>query len=138
MYKRQLETYGYAVNAHITKRIGDLTVAEAKPERLQRFLTTIEKENGPGAAKNCRSALSGMLGIAVRNGAITHNPVRELERITQRKQKGSTAIPLAELPTFLEKVRADEFLSEKDTVELIEFMLSAGWRVAETLSLIHI
>ncbi|MCA0346535.1 MAG: site-specific integrase [Actinobacteria bacterium] len=130
-----LETYGYAVNAHITKRIGDLTVAEAKPERLQRFLTTIEKENGPGAAKNCRSALSGMLGIAVRNGAITHNPVRELERISNRTKKGSSAIPIAELPAFLENVRADEYLTEKDTVELIDFMLASGWRVAETCAL---
>lgn len=130
-----LETYGYAVEAHITKRIGDLTVAEAKPERLQKFLTTIEKENGPGAAKNCRSALSGMLGIAVRNGAITHNPVRELERISNRGKKGSSAIPLAELPAFLQRVRADEYLIEKDTVELIEFMLSSGWRVAETCAL---
>lgn len=130
-----LETYGYAVDAHISKRIGDLTVAEAKPERLQKFLTTIEKENGPGAAKNCRSALSGMLGIAVRNGAIAHNPVRELERISNRGKKGSSAIPLADLPVFLEKVRADEYLVEKDTVELIEFMLSSGWRVAETCAL---
>lgn len=130
-----LETYGYAVNVHITKRIGDLTVAEARPERLQKFLTTVEKENGPGAAKNCRSALSGMLGIAVRNGAITHNPVRELERISSRGKKGSSAIPLADLPVFLEKVRADEYLVEKDTVELIEFMLSSGWRVAETCAL---
>lgn len=130
-----LETYGYAVNAHITKRIGDLTVAEAKPERLQRFLTTIEKENGPGAAKNCRSALSGMLAIAVRNGALTHNPVRELERISHRGKKGSSAIPIAELPGFLEKVRADEKLIEWDTVELVEFMLSSGWRVAETCAL---
>lgn len=130
-----LETYGYAVNAHIEKRIGDLTIAEAKPDRLQKFLTTIEKENGPGAAKNCRSALSGMMGIAVRNGAIAHNPVRELERISNRSKKGSNAIPPAELPAFLEKVRADEYLKEKDTVELIEFMLSSGWRVAETCAL---
>lgn len=130
-----LETYGYAVNAHISKRIGDLTVAEAKPERLQRFLTMVETENGPGAAKNCRSALSGMLGIAVRNGAITHNPVRELERISNRTKKGSSAIPIAELPAFLENVRADEYLTEKDTVELIDFMLASGWRVAETCAL---
>lgn len=130
-----LETYGYAVNAHITKRIGDLTIGEAKPDRLQKFLTTIEKDNGPGAAKNCRSALSGMMGIAVRNGAISHNPVRELERISHRGKKGSSAIPLSGLPAFLKAVRADEYLAEKDTIELIEFMLSSGWRVAETCAL---
>lgn len=130
-----LTTYGYAVEAHIVPRIGDMSVAEAKPERLQRFLTAIEKENGPGAAKNCRSALSGMLGIAVRNGALMHNPVRELERISRRRTRAAKAIPLDELPKFLEKVRADAKLVESDTVELIEFMLSSGWRVAETCAL---
>ncbi|WP_125100183.1 site-specific integrase [Leucobacter chromiireducens] len=130
-----LETYGYAVNAHIGKEIGDMSVAEATPERLQKFLTRIEKENGPGAAKNCRSSLSGMMGLAVRNGAISRNPVRELERISHRKKKGSEAIPLAELPGFISKVQNDALLKEWDTVELIEFMLSTGWRVAEACAL---
>ncbi|GAA1142305.1 site-specific integrase [Nesterenkonia lutea] len=130
-----LETYSYAVDAHISKKIGDLSIAEANPERLQRFLTRVEKESGPGAAKNCRSTLSGMMGLAVRNGAITHNPVRELERITQRKKKGSSAIPVGELPTFLEKVHADSSLLAWDTAELIDFMLSSGWRVAEVCAL---
>lgn len=130
-----LETYGYAVNAHIGKEIGDMSVAEATPERLQKFLTRIEKENGPGAAKNCRSSLSGMMGLAVRNGAISRNPVRELERISHRKKKGSEAIPLAELPNFIAKVQKDALLKEWDTVELIEFMLSTGWRVAEACAL---
>ncbi|MGO3148283.1 MAG: site-specific integrase [Leucobacter sp.] len=130
-----IETYGYAVNAHIGKEIGDMSVAEATPERLQKFLTRIEKENGPGAAKNCRSSLSGMMGLAVRNGAIPRNPVRELERISHRKKKGSDAIPLAELPGFIAKVQNDTLLKEWDTVELIEFMLSTGWRVAEVCAL---
>ena len=130
-----METYGYAVSAHIVPRIGDLSVAEATPARLQKFLNAIEREAGPGAAKNCRSTLSGMLGLAVRNGALLHNPVRELERITQRKKKGSTAIPLDELPAFLERVRADGPLNESDTVDLIVFMLASGWRVAEACAL---
>lgn len=88
----RLETYGYAVNAHITKSNGRLSATEATPERLQRFLTRVEKENGPGAAKNCRSALSGMMGLAVRNGSIPRNPVREPERTNHRKQKGAEAI----------------------------------------------
>lgn len=130
-----LETYGYAVSAHITPRLGDLTVAEATPERLQKFLNSVHKDDGAGAAKNCRSVLSGMFGLAVRNGALSHNPVRELERVTQRKTKGSTAIPLEDLPEFLECVRADEALIKNDTVDLVVFMLVSGWRVGETCAL---
>lgn len=132
-----LETYGYAVTAHITPKIGDLVVAEAKPERLQPFLNRVEKESGAGAAKNCRSTLSGMMSMAVVNGAIDKNPVRELDRISRQKGKrrGSSAIPIDELPAFLKKARADSDLKRWDTVELIEFMLSSGWRVAEACAL---
>jgi integrase len=130
-----LETYAFAVTAHITPKIGQLSAAEATPERLQAFLTKVEHEHGPGAAKNCRSVLSGMLGLAVRNGAIQRNPVRELERITHRRSKGATAIPISELPTFIEKIRADPYLSEWDTADLIEWMLMVGWRVAEACAL---
>jgi integrase len=132
-----LETYGYAVSAHIIPKIGDLTVAEAKPERLQPFLNRIEKESGAGAAKNCRSTLSGMMALAVVNGAVDKNPVRELGRISRSraKRRGSAAIPLDELAAFLAHARADTDLMRWDTVGLIEFMLSSGWRVAEVCAL---
>ncbi|WP_350349056.1 site-specific integrase [Agromyces sp. G08B096] len=132
-----LETYGYAVTAHIVPRIGDPTVAEAKPARLQPFLNRVEKESGAGAAKNCRSTLSGMMSMAVVNGAIEKNPVRELERISRPKGKmrGSAAIPIDELPSFLAKIRSDADLEKWDTIELIEFMLCSGWRVAEACGL---
>jgi integrase len=132
-----LETYGYAVNAHIVPKIGDLTVAEAKPARLQPFLNSVEKERGAGAAKNCRSALSGMMSLAVVNGAIDKNPVRDLERISRAhaKKRASTAIPPSEIPVFLAKVRADPELIRGDTVELVEFMLVCGWRVGEVCAL---
>ncbi len=78
-----------------------------------------------------------MLGLAVRNGAIAANPVREMERISRPKgaKKGSKAIPLDELPAFMDRVRADVELQRSDTVELVEFMLASGWRVAEVCAL---
>ncbi|WP_217585210.1 hypothetical protein, partial [Microbacterium sp. GbtcB4] len=78
---------------------------------------------------------SGMLGLAVRTGALSPHPERELERVTQRKKKGSTAIPLDELPMFLQRVREDEELNEWDTGGLITFMLASGWRVAVVCAL---
>ncbi|NEN04647.1 site-specific integrase [Diaminobutyricibacter tongyongensis] len=132
-----VETYGYAVTAHIVPKIGDLALGEAKPARLQRFINGVERDSGSGAAKNCRSALSGMMSLAVINGAIEKNPVRELERISRPKgnRRAAKAIPLGELPSFLTKVRADAHLNKWDTVELIEFMLASGWRVGEACAL---
>lgn len=132
-----LKTYGYAVNAHIGPKIGDISIAEANAERLQSFLTRIFDENGAGAAKNCRRALSGMMGMAVRGGAISNNPVVHLERISRSasKKRAATAIPEDELPVLMEKIRSDEMLQKWDTVELIEFILASGWRVAEVCAL---
>lgn len=131
-----LETYGYAVTAHITPAIGDLAVAEAKPDRIQSFLATVHKESGHGAAKNCRSTLSGMMSLAVRNGAIVRNPVRDLERITQPKgRKGSAAIAPEDLPDLMSKLRTAPSLLEQDTVELFDFMVASGWRVGEACAL---
>lgn len=77
------------------------------------------------------------MSMAVVNGAIDKNPVREPDRISRPrgKRQGSAAIPIDELPTFLKKARADTDLKRWDTVELIEFMLSSGWRVAEACAL---
>lgn len=131
-----LETYGYAVTAHITPAIGDLAVAEAKPDRIQSFLATVHKESGHGAAKNCRSTLSGMMSLAVRNGAIVRNPVRDLERITKPKgRKGSAAIAPEDLPDLMSKLRTAPGLLEQDTVEIFDFMVASGWRVGEACAL---
>lgn len=131
-----LETYGYAVSAHISPRIGDLSVAEAKPDRLHKFLNTVHKESGHGAAKNCRSVLSGMMKLAVSNGAIPQNPVRDIEQITKPKgRKGASAISPRDLPDVMSKLRSAPSLIEHDTVELLDFMVAAGWRIGEACAL---
>lgn len=131
-----IESYENSIRLHIIPRLGDITIREANAERLQHFLSAIQTEFGPGAAKHCRTVLSGMLAIAVRNSAAQTNPVRELETITGRRgKKGAKAIPADKLPAFLEAVRGDNYLIERDTVEVIEFMLLTGWRAAEVCGL---
>jgi integrase len=130
-----LEKYGYAVNVHIIPEIGDLTIQEATPENLQAYLSKIARERGAGAAKNSRGVLSGMLGLAVRNGAAERNPVRELENIVNKTVKGSRPLPLGDAGRFLETIRADEFLIERDLVDFLTFMFSTGWRIGEVCGL---
>lgn len=125
------------MRVNIKPSIGGLTIRESAPEFLQAFLTGVHKSRGPGAAKNCRSVLSGMFGYAVRNGASDRNPVRELERIQQKAVKGSSAIPLEELPALRAAIAADAVLVERDTVDLLEFMIGTGWRISEACGLVE-
>ena len=44
---------------------------------ISRALSAIAKTSGPGAAKTARACLSGMFALAVADGAVTANPVRD-------------------------------------------------------------
>lgn len=131
---RTVDTYTHSVQRVIVPRIGDLSVSEATPERLQRFLDTVTAENGPGTAKTARAVLSGMLGLATRSDALRHNPVRELAPVAARAE-GATPVPLADLADLLAKVRADERLVELDMVDLVEFVAGTGARISEVCAL---
>jgi integrase len=51
------------------------------------------------------------------------------------QKRGSSAIPLDELPAFFARIREDADVMNWDIVGLIEFMLASGWRVAEACAL---
>lgn len=130
-----VQTYQVAVDAHIKPDIGALTIREATPERLNNFLMTVAKEHGHGAAKNCRSVLSGMMAIAVRNGALQHNPVREVERIEKPGKPGSIPIPPERLGEFINAIENDQRMRDSDLVDLFKVMAGTGFRMGEVCGL---
>ncbi|GAA2947741.1 site-specific integrase [Microbacterium luteolum] len=131
---RTLETYRHSVRKVIIPRIGDLAVSEATAERLQRTLDAIAAENGPGEAKKARAVLSGMMGLAARSDAVKANPVRELAPI-QAKAVGATAVPLAELPSMLQRLASDEAAASSGLADLVTFLAGTGVRISEALDL---
>lgn len=131
---RTIEAYRHSLNRVIVPRIGDLAIAEATPDRLQRFLDVVALENGPGAAKTARAVLSGMMGLAARSDAVRANPVRELTT-AESSRRGAVAIPLDELAGILERVRADGRLVDVDMVDMVAFVAGTGVRISEACAL---
>lgn len=131
---RTVDAYRHSVDKVIVPRIGDLSIAEATADRLQRFIELVARENGPGAAKTARAVLSGMMGLAARSDAVRANPVRELAPV-ESTTRGAVAIPLDELPSLLELVAADERLIDVDMVDLVRFVAGTGVRINEACSL---
>jgi integrase len=86
-------------------------------------------------AKTCRSVISGVMGLAVRYGAITSNPVREVERIEVVTKKSPRALSDEEIAAWLAQLRADEKAVRKDLPDLSLFMLATGVRIGEALAL---
>jgi integrase len=138
--QRTTDTYSWAVatviapTAGVDRGVGELTIREATPERLDRFLRTVVAARGNGAAKTTKSVLSGMMSLAVRNGATRANPIRDVGRIA-RAHEGAVQIPLDAMAELLERVRSDEELAALDLRDLIEFLAGTGARISEALGL---
>jgi hypothetical protein len=54
---------------------------------VHRFLRSVAEHHGPGAAKMCRSVLSGMCALAARHDALDRNPARDVGSISNAVKK---------------------------------------------------
>lgn len=118
--------------------VGGLQIREATPMVLQRFIDGVVDAHGHGAAKTCKTVLSGMFRIAVKNGAINHNPVLELDRVKRPDDAGdraADAIPLDGLRTVFTAIEGIPALVRNDEVDLCRFMVGTGLRVSEACGL---
>lgn len=69
-------------------RIRGLTLGQANnPQRLTAFLRDIAERHGTGSAKMARSALSGVLRLAVSANALERNALREVGRVQAQAPK---------------------------------------------------
>jgi len=132
---RTIDTYRHQITKIVIPRIGDLRITEATTGRLQKFFTTVAKEHGHGSAKGCRSVMSGMFALAVRNDVLRSNPVIGVEGIKNTGTSSAIAIPLEAVPAFRKAIREDADLKRLDIADLFDFMLFTGCRIGEALAL---
>src|SRR3954451_317329 len=76
-----VETYRRQLKNHILPAMGEVRLGEATTPLVDNVISSVKKNVGASTAKSCRSVISGVMGQAVRHGAIIANPVREVERI---------------------------------------------------------
>lgn len=77
-----------------------------------------------------------MVGLAVRYGAITQNPVRDIERIEGEPSKPPRSLTYDERVQLLVSLQDDEVAVRRDLPDLVCFMLSPGVRIGEPLGVI--
>jgi hypothetical protein len=80
------EHYRYVTDRYILNGIGGLRLGEATVAGVDTLLKAISTHSGASAAKSTKSVLSSMLGMAVRRGAISVNPVRDVERVVRQRK----------------------------------------------------
>jgi integrase len=97
-------------------------------------LQAIKSNVGSPTARSCRSVLSGIMGFAVRRGAVSMNPVREADRLPQTPDRQPRALTAAERAQWLLRLERDRRAVEKDLPDLTRFMLATGVRIGEALA----
>jgi integrase len=128
-------TYRSVVKTQVKPAFGQLCLREVTPGAIGRALTAVAKNSGPGAAKMTRSCLSGMFALAVADGAVTVNPVRDAPaRLNTTPKKAPHALTRDEADRLVELFRTSTHAVVLDLPDLVEWMLATGCRIGEALA----
>jgi integrase len=131
-----VETYRRQLKNHILPAMGEVRLGEATTPLVDNVVRSIQKKVSASTAKSCRSVISGVMGLAVRHGAVMANPVREVERIEAKPKREPRALTMAERVELLKQLQEDEKSRRRDLPDLVFFMLATGVRIGEALAVV--
>ena len=131
-----LDTYRRSIRNHVLPALGELRIGEATTPRIDSVISEIKKHAGAPTARTCRSIISGVMGLAVRYGALTVNPVREVDRIKHNTKKLPRALTADEFQLLRKHLRTNERAARADLPDLVTFMLGTGVRIGEALAVL--
>jgi len=130
-----VENYRQRLTSLVLPAIGELRLREITVGRLDSFMTGLRRRGLSGNTRhNVRTVLSGVLGTAVRHGALRNNPVRDMRRQESEPKKAVRALTAAERTDLLAKLDADPVAVRRDLPDFVRFMLGTGVRVGEALA----
>ncbi len=131
-----VDTYRRQLKNHVLPAMGEVRLGEATTPLIDKVIGAIKAEVSAATAKSCRSVISGVMSLAVRYGAVTANPVREVERIESRPRREPRALTMDERVQLLKQLQADEKARRRDLPDLVFFMLATGVRIGEALAVV--
>lgn len=126
--------YRGTFDLHIAPTIGELRLREATVPRLDGYLNHMRDTHSAALTRTTRTVLSGLLGFAVRQGALTANPIREVARIAGDPPRAARALSQLERDLWLQRLEADVVAVRHDLPDLTRFLLSTGARIGECLA----
>ncbi|MDX2974266.1 phage integrase central domain-containing protein [Kribbella solani] len=131
-----LDTYRRHLDRTVLPALGDVRLGEMTTPLIDKVVGAIRDEVGQSTARSCRSIISGVLGLAVRYGAIRTNPVRDVERIEGQAKRRPRALTEAERNGWFALIRSDDQAVRAELPDLTTFMLATGVRIGESLGLL--
>ena len=134
MSPNTVQLYGLQLKNHVEPALGSLRLREVTTPRVDDFLRAVRTSRGVSTAKTCRTVVSGVMGLAVRYGAVPVNPVREAGRVRGGTRKAPRALTAEERARWLSALESDERAVRKDLPDLTRWMLATGLRIGEALA----
>jgi integrase len=131
-----LDNYQGAIKNHIRPALGELRIGEATTQRIDTVISKITERAGAPRAKTCRAVLSGMMKLAVRYGAISVNPVREIETIEAETKNPPRSLTNEEVALLRKHLATNEHAVHADLPDLVTYMLGTGVRIGEALAVL--
>ena len=138
------DTYRRVLDCHIIPGVGALLIREATTARLDGFIRAKaipqDGRGGPTAARQCRTVLMLMFGLAARYDAVPANPVRDTAT-PARKRPVITAMTLEQFQQFHRHLSAWAAVKGKgparnaDVLDVVEVFIATGLRPGELLGL---
>lgn len=147
-----LRTYRSVLNVRVLPRLGSLQLREVTVYAVDSLIKDTRDAKSRSMASTVRTIVSGVMGYAVRHGAIDANPVRSAQRIRASREEATevVAMTVEQIEKMLAALKAfgDEKLVKQkgrrlgtravvwtDLPELALGMLATGVRIGELLAL---
>lgn len=133
-------TYRRAITNWIAPTLGELTAREITPRRCDALIQRAARERSANTASTIKTVLSNVSVYAIRHGAMTVNPTKNVGRIGNGQVKEPPrALTLEERLDLLEKLDAAAVGSGSAVQRLLpdmsRMMLATGVRISEVLAL---
>lgn len=130
-----VQTYRGQLDKHLMPTMGELRLGELTTPVIDRVIRQIKTRTSTATAKSCRSVVSGVMGMAVRQGAIGHNPVRDMTRLERGRAPEPRALAAEERLNLMQLLYGTDLAIRHDLGDLAFFMLATGVRIGEALAL---
>jgi integrase len=132
-----VDTYSDHLRKHVLPTLGNLRLIEVKPPVVNNLCQRILKANSLSLAKHTKAVVGNVMTFAVQAGALERNPVREIDRLTERraktKKRVARALTADQVLDFLGKLDTDDEARRRDLPDLVRYFIATGERIGEAL-----
>jgi integrase len=126
--------YRDRLDKQIIPALGNVRARELSVGLVDRHLRAIGAKHGPALAKQTKTVLGQVCGLAVRHDALEQNPVRETSPISTKPKNPPRALTETQALQLKALLTYDDQAVARDLPALVSTMLASGLRLGEAMA----